>query len=312
MLPASNNGPGMNIGFPDVCLTPVGPVLVPIPYPNFAVHAMAANFSVKVRVAGANALNLGTIVPMTSGMEPGVAHPLYKQHGAFVVGNPKVMVQALPAINLLCPTTGNAGNNAVGAVLVPGAANVFYTYASGEEGLPALEGEGSVAHALVGDGVGVIRIRVFSLDVPARVFAAMRELLAAGMRSLRIDLRENPGGELRAFLELAGDFLPAGSEIATVIDGDGDGTVTRSHQDEPYTVPVTIVVNGGTASAAELFAGCLQAHGRAVIVGEATYGKAVGQSMCGGRMETAVRVLLPDGTDLQGVGVRPGDGRGKA
>ncbi|WP_437967054.1 S41 family peptidase [Sorangium sp. So ce260] len=307
MLPASNNGAGMSIGFPDVCLTPVGPVLVPIPYPNFALNAMAVNFSVKVKVSMMNALNLGTTIPMTFGMEPGVAHPLYMDVGAYVTGNSKVIIEGLPAINLTCPTTGNAGNNAVGAVLVPSAVNVFYTCAAAPEAV--LSGAGSAAHALLGDGIGVIRIRVFSLDVPALVYRAMRALEAEGMRELLIDLRDNPGGELRAFVELAGDFLPAGSVVATVTDGDGDETVVRSRQERPYTLPVTILVNRGTASAAELFAGCLKAHGRAVIAGERTHGKAVGQALCmdegGARMAAAVRVTLPDGAEVQGVGVGP-------
>lgn len=295
MLPAANNGAGMNIGFPDVCLTPIGPVVVPIPYPNFALNAMAVNFSVKVKVSMMNALNLGTIIPITFGMEPGVAHPLYMDFGAYVMGNPKVIVQGLPAINLTCPTIGNAGNNAVGAVLVPSAVNVFYTCAASPEEVPP--GAGNVAHALGEGGIGVIRIRVFSLDVPALVHRAMRALAAEGMRELVIDLRDNPGGELRAFVELAGDFLPAGSVVAIVTDGDGDETVYRSRQAEPYTVPVTILVNGGTASAAELFAGCLKAHGRAEIAGERTYGKTVGLSLCvgegGARMAAAVQVALP-------------------
>ncbi|HTN91041.1 MAG TPA: S41 family peptidase [Sorangium sp.] len=309
MLPASNNGAGMSIGFPDVCLTPVGPVVVPIPYPNFALNAMAVNFSVKVKVAMMNALNLGTTIPMTFGMEPGVAHPLYMDVGAYVTGNSKVIIEGLPAINLTCPTTGNAGNNAVGAVLVPSAVNVFYTCAAAPE--EVLPGPENVAHALVGDGIGVIRIRVFLLDAPALVYRAVRALEAAGMREIVIDLRDNPGGELRAFVELAGDFLPAGSVVAIVADGDGDETVYRSGQEKPYTAPVTILVNRGTASAAELFAGCLKAHGRAEIVGERTYGKGVGHALRvserGAQMAAAVRVTLPGGAEVQGVGVGRGE-----
>ena len=47
MLPASNSGVGMNMGFPDVCVTPVGPVPVPIPYPNMAMNAMAVPFAAR-------------------------------------------------------------------------------------------------------------------------------------------------------------------------------------------------------------------------------------------------------------------------
>ncbi len=129
MLPASNKGVGMNIGFPDVCLTPVGPAVVPIPYPNIALNAMAVPFSPVVKVTMMPALNMGSKIPMTMGDEPGVAHPMYKQMGAYTMGNPIVYVDKLPAINLLCPTTGNNMNDGLGAVLVPSVTNVLYTLA---------------------------------------------------------------------------------------------------------------------------------------------------------------------------------------
>src|SRR5690242_13461047 len=111
MLPASNRGPGLNIGFPDVCLTPVGPVIVPIPYPNFATHAMAAPFAATVFVTAMNGLNQGSIIPMTFGDNPGVAHPTVMGAGTFTMGNPIVIIEGLPGINLLCPTAGNNMND---------------------------------------------------------------------------------------------------------------------------------------------------------------------------------------------------------
>ncbi|HVY44443.1 MAG TPA: PAAR-like domain-containing protein, partial [Minicystis sp.] len=61
MLPASNRGAGMNIGFPDVCLTPSGPAVVPVPYPNIAMNAMAASFSPNVLLTMMPALNVGSV-----------------------------------------------------------------------------------------------------------------------------------------------------------------------------------------------------------------------------------------------------------
>ncbi len=63
MLPASNKGAGMNIGFPDVCLTPAAPAPVPVPYPNMAMNAMAAPFAATVKVSMMNALNMGSQIP---------------------------------------------------------------------------------------------------------------------------------------------------------------------------------------------------------------------------------------------------------
>ena len=136
MLPASNKGAGMNLGFPDVCLTPAGPVPVPIPYPNMAMNAMAAPFCPTILLTCVPALNMGSIIPMTMGMQPGVANPLYMQMGMYTMGNPMILLQGLPAINLTCPTTGNAMNNAVGAVLVPSVTTVFFADASADAAGP--------------------------------------------------------------------------------------------------------------------------------------------------------------------------------
>jgi carboxyl-terminal processing protease len=306
MLPATNRGVGLNLGFPDVCLTPVGPAVVPIPYPNLAMHGMAVGFSPNVILTGMNALSISASVPLTMGDEAGVAHPFIKQAGRFMMGNPVVSVNGMPGVCLCCPTSGNNANDALGAVLVPSATNVFYTYAApvspAPEGAPAdpfardlsaadlealsrelasvgREDGPPVVARLLAAGVGLIAVRVFSADVPARVFIAVRELEAQGMRSLVIDLRDNPGGEARAFVELAGDFLEAGSDVATMVDGEGDETVYRSSCEEPHRMPVTVLVNRGTASAAELFAECLQAHGRATVQGGPTYGKHLGQAV---------------------------------
>jgi carboxyl-terminal processing protease len=312
MLPAANRGASMNFNFPDVCLTPAGIIVVPLPYPNMAMHAMALGFSPNVSITGMNAIGLIAKIPMTLGDQAGVANPILMKMGMFVSGNPVVYVNMMPGICLCCPTMGNGGNAPAGAELVPAVTNVLYAYAAGApdprgrdltaEDLDARARELAsvgrqdgppVEARMIEPGVGLLEIRVFSADVPARVFVAMKELEAAGMRRLVIDLRDNPGGEATAFIELAGDFLEPGSVVATRVDGDGDETVYRSWQERPYRVPVTILVNRGTASAAELFAECLAARGRANVEGGPTYGKRTGQQVVGGmdggaRAETVV------------------------
>lgn len=324
MLPASNRGCGINIGFPDVCLTPVAAVPVPIPYPNFAAHAMAAPFAVTVTITGMNALNQGSLIPMTSGDEPGVLHPTIKGTGAFTMGNPIVFIEGLPGINLLCPTTGNNMNDGLGAVLVPDAVNVFYTYAGGAGAAPrAMDVDALSAHLaplaasdrvearLLAEGVGVITLRAFASDVPARVHDLVRQLDALGLRALIVDLRGNPGGELQAAVALAGDFLENGSEIVTLTDADGDATVRVARGEPLYRLPLAVLIDAGTASAAELFAGCLQAHGRAAIVGETSHGKGTAQRLLaptdgsGSIYATVAWCALPGGALVDGVGVRP-------
>jgi hypothetical protein len=325
MLPASNRGIGMSLGFPDVCLTP--PVPLPVPYPNMGFNAMSAIFSPVVKVSMLPALNMASFVPMTMGDELGIAHPTFKGTGRYTMGNPIVHIDMLPAINLLCPTTGNNFNDPLGVVVMPSLTNVFFTYrASGADDaatgrlpieaidahVPCFEGDRArscVESAWLGPGVGYLAIQVFSLDVPARVYCAIKALAAGGLETLVIDLRGNPGGELNAFVELAGDFLEAGSVVARLVDTDGDETVVRSTNRSPHRAPLWIVVDRWTASAAELFAGCLQWHGRAVVIGERTHGKGVAQSplltIAGVADATAAHVNLPDGGPVHGVGVTP-------
>lgn len=280
MLPSSNKGPSLNFGFPDVCLTPVGPVIVPIPYPNFGAHAMAVAFSPNVMTAMIPALNLGSVIPLTTGDEPGVAHWTVMGPGTFDVGNPVVNVNMLPGINLTCLTDGNTGNDEPGMVVAPGAPNVLYTLARADHDIldgPPLADEGFAA-----EGVGYLRIQVFSWRLPAALDGAVNRLVERGMRALILDLRGCPGGELKAFLDLASDFLPRGAHLVSVIDAEGDEVRHRARREPAYSFPLALLVDGGTASAAELFAGCLAAHGRALVIGAPTHGKDTGQILVRG------------------------------
>jgi carboxyl-terminal processing protease len=301
MLPASVKGPGMNMGFPDVCLTPSFPSPIPIPYPNMAMHAMAAPFCPTILNMMMPALNMGSIIPMTLGDQPGVANPMFMQMGMFTMGSPKVLLQGMPAITLTSTTTGNNMNNPVGAVLVPGAPTILYGYAGAE---PAGSVGGAVEATLLPSGVARIAIRVFSHATPAAVHSALRALTPRGVSRIHFDLRDNPGGEVLAAVEILRDLLPEGAVVGAVEDADGDALTYRARGDA-YPWPIVVEVNRGTASAAELFAGSLQAHGRARVVGERTYGKGTARAVIGGRFVDAGRMLLPGGAALDSAGVAP-------
>ena len=319
MLPASNKGVGMNMGFPDVCLTPSVPAPIPIPYPNIAMNAMAATFCPTILLTCMPALNMASIIPMTLGDQAGVANPLFMQMGRYTMGNPKILLQALPAINLTCPTTGNMMNNPVGAVLVPSVTTVFFTRAL-PESAAVLDGAAvrEIADAMspasgstvevtdLPGGVAHVRVRAFAPGVVSRIYAEVRRRAPV---ALVIDLRGNRGGELTSFLALASDFLPRGSELCTLIDGDGDAEVRRAQHDPLHDMPVAVLVDRETASAAELFAGCLRAHGRAIVVGERTMGKTTSHVLLPGDSGTAYatagRCLLPGNLDVHGSGVTP-------
>jgi carboxyl-terminal processing protease len=298
----------MFMAAPDVCLTPPG---LPLPYVNVALPSMAAIFSPNVLTAMMPSLTVGSLIPMTSGDEAGTLHWTFKGLAVVTMSFARVFFNFLPAATLASLTAGNRFNAPIGSIIVPAMTNVFAmrrvedaapSATPAEEALSlarALEAGAPVRGRMLAGGVGYLEIDLFSLDVPARAHAVIGGLVAQGMRALWIDLRDNPGGDVAAALELAGDFLPPGTLLCTLIDEDGDELERRARPGEPHRFPLFLRVNGGTASASELFAGCLSIHGRAVLAGERTYGKGAG------------RVLLPSAAGLRGAaaGVRLPDGR---
>jgi carboxyl-terminal processing protease len=314
MLPVANRGAGQFIAFPDVCRTP--PVGVPVPYVNVAFNAMASLFAPNVLTAMLPSLTVTSVIPTSIGDEPGVMHWTIKGAGVVVASFVNTFFNFLPAATLASLTTGNRANAPLGLIAVPSATNVFAMRA----GAPASEGVEAAAdldRALAPDadrvsghmlspGVGKLDVRLFSLDVPARAHTLLRDLESQGMEALVIDLRGNPGGEIRAALELAGDFLEPGTLLATTLDEDGDATEHRARPGTPHRSPLVILVDRRTASAAELFAGCLRAHGRALLFGEPTYGKGAGTGLvpCRGSLRTVtLDVLLPDGHPISPEGL---------
>jgi carboxyl-terminal processing protease len=283
----------MNMGMPDVCLTPAAPSPIPVPYPNMAMHAMASPVCSTILLSMMPALNMGSSIPLTMGDEAGTAHPFFKQAGRFTSGNEKVFLAGMPAITLTSPTSGNNMNNPVGMVEAPGAINVLFSRAPHSPRAHAADVPPSPS------AVGRLRIALVGADLPARVRAVTR----AAPDGVVFDLRGCPGGELAAAVEVGRDLLPQGSVIVAVVDGDGDAVVHRARGDA-YGGPVVVLVDRRTASAAEVLAGCLKAHGRALIVGERTYGKGVAGALVSGKMVDVARLRLADGTALDD-GVRP-------
>jgi carboxyl-terminal processing protease len=315
MLPANVMGVGQHIS-PGIEATPIG---VPTPCVNLGMHALAVPFCPTILFTAQPALNVASIVPVGPNVPP-LVPPVFMHMN--LVGIPTILLMGLPATSLLTPAVSSGPP---GATLVPDVTTVLLMYAGPigldtESGPPRVTIEDlraiqrslsgpMVESALLAEGVGYVSIRRFSSSVPSAVSHQVQTLTARGMKSLVIDLRGNPGGEMDAFLQLAGDFLEEGSLIVTMTDSDGDEVEYHARQSNRYSFPVAVVVDGGTASAAEVFAGCLQAHGRAVVVGERTYGKGEAQAVIGSAngliYATVASFTLPDGRSLQGIGVKP-------
>lgn len=128
--------------------------------------------------------------------------------------------------------------------------------------------------------IGYVRLRQFGEQTSAELETALVKLEKAGMKGLIMDLRDNPGGLLDQAVKVSEKFLPRGQlvvstearQVADIAKYTASGRNTRS-------VPMVILVNGGSASASEIVAGCLQDLKRAVVLGEQTFGKGSVQSI---------------------------------
>ncbi|MDP9417884.1 MAG: S41 family peptidase, partial [Actinomycetota bacterium] len=128
-------------------------------------------------------------------------------------------------------------------------------------------------------------------------------------RGVVLDLRANPGGYLDEAVDAAGALLDGGPVVTYARRGYPARTLSAARGGDTVT-PVVVLVDGGTASAAEAFAAALQDRGRAVVVGSRTYGKAAVQEPAplsdGSSLQLTVGgYVTPAGRDLEGVGVEP-------
>jgi carboxyl-terminal processing protease len=132
------------------------------------------------------------------------------------------------------------------------------------------------------DGIGYIRITEFGDKTGDELEAALDKLKSQGMKALILDLRWNPGGLLDEAVEVCQKFLPRGQLVVSTEGRDpAQDSVRRAEGrgDELKGEPMVILVNFGSASAAEIVTGCLQDLHRAVILGEKTFGKGSVQSI---------------------------------
>jgi len=141
---------------------------------------------------------------------------------------------------------------------------------------------GKKAFPLGESKIGYVRVTQFGEKTSDELGAALKTLKAQGMQALILDLRWNPGGLLDQAVEVCEKFLPRGELIVTT-EGRNAGQNTSRHAagrgDELHQSPMVVLVNLGSASAAEIVSGCLQDVKRAVVLGEKTFGKGSVQSI---------------------------------
>jgi carboxyl-terminal processing protease len=171
---------------------------------------------------------------------------------------------------------------------------------------------------LIEDGLGYIKIRLFASNTDALVGELLDQFNSrskGGMRGLILDMRRNPGGLLDQGIRVADRFIAEGLLVKTVGKGGRVIDEARAHTRGTWLgFPMIVLVDGATASAAEIVAGALQDHGRGVILGTQTFGKGSVQTLmdldgCGpkpcGLKITMARYYTPSGKSIQGQGITP-------
>lgn len=167
-----------------------------------------------------------------------------------------------------------------------------------------------VSHALFKERTGYIRISMFSGNCATEFREALNDLTERGMRSLVIDLRNNPGGTLENVTEIADSLLGSGTVVSLRGRLDAEGKVYESNA-KGISVPLAIIVNENSASASEILAAAVQDHGAGVVVGMTTFGKGVVQTSM--QLEgnqawlklTTDAYYTPSGKNIDGIGVTP-------
>jgi carboxyl-terminal processing protease len=129
-------------------------------------------------------------------------------------------------------------------------------------------------------GIGYVKLDRFSESTADEFQQKLKQIDAANLSGLVLDLRDNPGGLLNQAIDIADFFVPRG-EIVVSTKGRADGSARtyRSPSLEKIRIPVVVLINKHSASASEIVAGALQDHDRALIVGETSFGKGLVQSV---------------------------------
>ena len=166
----------------------------------------------------------------------------------------------------------------------------------------------SVSGKMLENGIGYIRLSMFSETTGNDFLLKMNELTGQGMKSLILDLRNNPGGLIGESVKVASLLVPKGP-IVSVIGKDGTRETSES-QLEKSTMPLVVLINGGSASASEIVAGAIQDTGAGKLIGVKTFGKGSVQRIIPLDKDSAVKITIaeyhtPKDRSIHGKGIEP-------
>lgn len=167
----------------------------------------------------------------------------------------------------------------------------------------------TVTYRMLENHIGYIAIEQFELTTAEQFDKAIKELTLQGMQKVIIDLRDNPGGDYDTVVAMADRVLPKEKILITRDKNNIEKTET-SDDEHQLKMPMVLLINGNSASAAELFTGAIQDYNWATIVGTQSFGKGIVQSVYrlpdgSGIKFTTEKYFTPKDRDINGVGITP-------
>lgn len=167
----------------------------------------------------------------------------------------------------------------------------------------------TVAAKMLDDGIGYLEVSEFDSVTYDQYIDALTDLEGQGMKGLIVDLRGNPGGNLMTVCDMLDVMLPGGLIVYTE-DKNGEKQEMTSDEENQFTKPMVVLVDGNSASASEIYAGAIQDYGLGKIVGTQTYGKGVVQQIFDLKDGTCVKLTIaeyytPKGRNINGKGITP-------
>ena len=169
-----------------------------------------------------------------------------------------------------------------------------------------------VKTSMLDGNIGYVSLAIFSDTASAQLQTALQDLMNQHPKGLILDLRGNPGGLVTSAVDVASQFLPADKLLVVERYGDGHEIRSYTHGGGLATaIPLVLLVDGGTASAAEIVAGAIQDYDRAPLVGMPTYGKGSVQvwlplvNNMGAVRITVARWYTPNGRQIANLGLTP-------
>ena len=162
---------------------------------------------------------------------------------------------------------------------------------------------------MLDEKIGYLELTEFDVVSPDQFTAGMQKLYDEGMKGLVLDLRGNPGGDLDSLLAIAEQIMPEGTilTIDYTVYGEEVYTATGEHE---LQIPLVVLVDGNTASAAEVLTGAIKDHKKGTIIGTQTFGKGIVQTIFPIGDDTAIKLTVadyytPSGANIHGVGIAP-------